>query len=175
MGSVVSSGSLNVTGTTTWSSDVRYSNITLNTLNARIIVSGHRVIQCDGFFTIGSNCTIQLNANSSLRLYMTGGNLWITGTSQVNANTADPTRLHIYFDVPGWPVSMQNSAVFHGSIFNPGGSLTITGGSTPAPTFFGVYHGTTITTTSTALFRADASFGSTIASTNLLTTWRQTQ
>ncbi len=175
LNAVATSGALAVTGITTLSSDARYSSITLNTLNAKIIVSGHRVIQVDGAFTIGSNGVVELDANSSLQLYMTAGNLAISSTAQVNANTADPKRVQVFFTSAGRSMTMANSAVFHGYVFNPGGGLTITGGSTPAPTFFGVYHGTTISTTSTALFRADASFGSTTASTNLLTTWRQTQ
>jgi hypothetical protein len=175
LNTLATSGVLSVTGTTTIASDVRYSSVTLNTLNAKIVVSGHRVMQCDGNLTIGSNCSIELEANSSLRLYITSGNLAISGTAQVNANTADPTRFRIFFTAMGRTMTMTGSAVFHGYVFNRDGGLTITGGSTPAPTFFGVYHGTTISTTSTALFRADASFGSTTASTNLLTTWRQTQ
>lgn len=172
---VATSGALSVTGTTTISADTRYSSITVNTLNARLVISGHRVVQVDGAVTIGSNCTIELDPDSSLRLYITGGNLALSGTSQVNANTADPTRLQVFFTTTARAMTMATSAVFHGYVFNPGGGLTITGGSTPAPTFFGAYHGTTISTTSTALFRADASFGSTTASTNLLSSWRQTQ
>ena len=90
-------------------------------------------------------------------------------------NTADPTRLHVFFTAASLSMTMAGSATFHGSVFNPGGGLTMTGGSTPAPTFFGVFHGTTMSTTSTALFRADASFGSTTSNTNLLGNWRQTQ
>jgi hypothetical protein len=175
LAAMASSGALSVTGTTTISADARYSSITVNTLNAKLVISGHRVVQVDGAVTIGSNCTIELDANSSLRLFITGGNLALSGTSQVNANTADPTRLQVFFYAMNRSMTMATSAVFHGYVFNPSGGLTITGGSTPAPTFFGVYHGTTISTTSTALFRADASFGSTSASTNLLTGWRQTQ
>jgi hypothetical protein len=169
------SGALSVTGTTTINADARYSSITVNTLNARLVISGHRVVQVDGTVTIGNNCTIELDADSSLRLYITAGNLILANTCQVNANTADPTRLQVFFTTALRSMTMSGSAVFHGYVFSPAGDLTITGGSTPAPTFFGVYHGNTISTSSTAIFRADASFGSTTASTNLLTGWRQTQ
>ncbi|MEY3230165.1 MAG: hypothetical protein RL689_252 [Planctomycetota bacterium] len=172
---LATSGALNVTSTTTINTDRRYSSITLNTANARLVISGHRVVRCDGNFTIGSNSTLEIAANSSLRLYMTAGTLSLANTSQVNANTADPTRLHVFFTAASLSMTMAGSATFHGSVFNPGGGLTMTGGSTPEPTFFGVFHGNTMSTTSTALFRADASFGSTTANTNLLTGWRQTQ
>ena len=175
LASLATSGALNVTATTTISADTRYSSITVNTPNARLIISGNRVIQVDGNVTIGSNCTVEIAANSSLCLYMTAGTLSLANTSQVNANTADPTRLRVFFTAAGLSMTMTGSAIFHGYVFAPSGGLTITGGTTPAPTFFGVYHGQTLSTTSTALFRADASFGSTSANTILLSEWRQTQ
>jgi hypothetical protein len=139
------------------------------------VISGHRVVQVDGAFTVGSNCTIDLEPDSSLLLYLTGGNLALSSTCAVNANTADPRRLRVFFTTNGYSMTMSGSANFHGYVFNSGGGLTITGGSTPAPTFYGVFHGNTISTTSTALFRADASFGSATASTNVLSVWRQIQ
>ncbi len=162
-------------GTLTITSDRRLAFVNLTTANAKMVISGHRVMQVDGGFTIGSNCTIELNADSSLRLYMTGGTLALSSTAQVNANTADPTRFHVFFTSSGLSMTMANSAAFHGYAFNPGGGLAITGGSTPAPTFFGAFHGTTVSTSSTALIRADAAFGSTSAATTVLAAWRQTR
>jgi hypothetical protein len=175
LSSLATSGTLGVVGTVTIATDARYDSITLNTVNAKLVISGHRVVQVDGAFTVGSNCTIDLEPDSSLLLYLTGGNLALSSTCAVNANTADPRRLRVFFTTNGYSMTMSGSANFHGYVFNSGGGLTITGGSTPAPTFYGVFHGNTISTTSTALFRADASFGSATASTNVLSVWRQIQ
>jgi hypothetical protein len=174
LSAVASSGALNVTGTTTLSSDARYSSITANTLNARIVVSGHRVIRCDGAVAIGSNCTIEIDTNSSLRLYMTGGTITLEGTSQVNANTQDPTRMHVIFTGSNNNFTMLHSAVFHGCVLNPNGDMYQTLGLTPKPTFHGAINVRHLSTWQTGIIRADASFGSTSAGTTVISAWRQT-
>ncbi len=175
LSATASSGALTVTASTTLSADARYSSITVDTANARLIISGHRIIQCDGAFTVGNNCTVELlNANSSLRLYMNGGNVTLQGTSQTNANTQDPTRMQIIFTASGG-MNMYHSAVFHGYVLNPTGNLAITSGLTPKPTFYGAFHGSDLSTWQTGIFHADASFGSSTANTNTIAGWRQTQ
>ncbi|MEY3230164.1 MAG: hypothetical protein RL689_251 [Planctomycetota bacterium] len=167
-------GPLSVTGTTTLSADGRYESIEAVTTNAKIIISGHRIIQC-GSMNIGGNCTLEFAADSSLRLYINNGDLDLSGTCQVNANTADPTRLQVCFTNPSDQFKVYDSAVFHGYAFNPGGGLYLYSAGSPAAGFHGVFHGTEIDIGGTAVFHADASFGSPTAASTVLTAWRQTQ
>jgi hypothetical protein len=169
--------SLALSTTQTLSSNARYSSVVLSgsgTLN----ISGNVVIQCDGNFSMSGTSAINILPNSSLIIYMVGS-IAMANTAAINTNTGDPTKVRIYYTATGRSFTMSNSAAFCGQAFNPGGGLTISGGGTPAAQYYGVYHGTTITTTSTAQIHADAAYGNssgsgTTTNTSILV-WRQSR
>ncbi len=174
-GMPASSGALTVSGTQTISSNTRYTSITMSSVGAVLNISGNIIIQCDGALTMSQNAAINIQPNSSLLLYI-GGAISMANTSTINTNTGDPRSVRVYVTAAAKTVTLIDSSRFCGYIFNPGSSLTITGGATPAPEYFGVYHGTDISITGNALFHADACFGSVSGSSGgtTLLTWRQT-
>ncbi|MCX5691264.1 MAG: PA14 domain-containing protein [Planctomycetota bacterium] len=169
--------SLSLTTTQTLSSNARYSTMTLSgsgTLN----ISGNVVIQCDGNLSMSGASAINILPNSSLIIYMVGS-ISMANTAAINMNTGDPSEVRIYYTATARSFTMSDSAAFCGQTFNPGGGLTISGGGSPAAQYYGVFHGTTITTTSTAVIHADAAYGNssgsgTTSSTSILS-WRQSR
>ena len=107
------------------------------------------------------------------------GSIAMANSAAINTNTGDPSKVRVHYTATGRSFTMSNSAAFCGQAFNPGGGLTISGGGTPAAQYYGVFHGTTITTTSTAQIHADAAYGNssgsgTTTSTSILA-WRQSR
>ncbi len=174
-GMPATSGNLTVSGTQTISSNTRYTSITMSSVGATLNISGNIIIQCDGALTMSQNAAINIQPNSSLLLYM-GGAISLSNTATVNTNTGDPKKFQVFVTAASKAVTLLNSSQFCGYIFNPGSTLTITGGSVPAPEYFGVFHGTGVSMTGNTLFHADTSFGSTSGSSTgtTLLTWRQT-
>ncbi|HWB18874.1 MAG TPA: PA14 domain-containing protein, partial [Phycisphaerales bacterium] len=152
-----SSGAFTGTGTQTISSNKRYSTFTLSAVNAVVNISGTVVIQCDGDFTMDQNAAINIQSNSSLWLYI-GGAFSMSRTSSINANTGDPRVVKIFMTGSAKDMTLNNSASCCAQAIDPSGTLNILGGGTPAPAFYGVFHGAAINMQNNAKFHSDISY-----------------
>jgi hypothetical protein len=165
---------LSLTTTQTLSTNARYSTMSLSgsgTLN----ISGNVTIYCVGNLSMANAAAINLLPGASLVLFV-AGNVTMSNTATFNFNTGDPRRVRVYFTTGTRSLTMSNDSRFCGQAFNPGGGLTLSGSAFETPRYLGVFHGTTISTSSFTNIHADAAYGASSVSGSATTTileWRQ--
>lgn len=170
-----SSGALSLSsGTTTLSSNRRYTSITLSN-SARLSISGAVRIWVDGAVQIDNTAGIDLQSGASLTMYV-GGALQVSTSANINFNTFAsggrvPSRCWIYMTSSS-AVQILNNADVVATIRAPQSALTMS----TSGQLYGSFHGQTITMLNSARLHGDTSQtgASGGGSANLsLTAWQQ--
>lgn len=148
-----SSGAFTLGGAATLSGMQRYTSVSL--WNGAVwTVSGNAVVRCDGDFSLSGNARIDLPSTATLTLYIYGNfNVW--NTSQINTLTGLPPRVRVHLMGSAPTANITDSAQVCAYIFNPFGTLNITGTTTPPASLHGLYHGNQLVITERGTLRAD--------------------
>ncbi len=173
-GMPASAGDQTFSGTMTINANYRVNNMSVT--GGTITISGNVIGEVDGNFAMSSNASIQVLPGSSLTLYV-GGTFTMANTSTLNTSAGDPRATIIYMIGAAKAMTLNDSSQVCAYTYNNAGGLSIVGGTTPAPEYFGVFHGTTVNLQSNAKFHADVSVGATTGTTGgtSLTQWTRVQ
>ncbi len=109
-------------GTFTFDSDVRFDSLTI-AINATVNIEGNVTILCEGDFTLRNGSKIVLGPGATLDLYIKGAT-FMGQSSEVNVNTADPSRVTVY-NLGGATMVLDNTAEIYANFAAPGAELRI--------------------------------------------------
>jgi len=107
--------------TDTISSDRYFNNLRLED-DAVLTISGDVTILTENNFEVTGNAELRILPDSSLNLY-TFGACTVQGNAEVNANTADPTRLNIYMLDYERAFTLETNGQVHGVLQNTKGNV----------------------------------------------------
>lgn len=121
-------------GTTVLSGNLRCNKLTIKS-SAILEIDGQVAIVCDGEVLLENSAQIQLRPGATLKLY-TARKFKTRDTSQINVNTADPSRVFIYH-MSGDHVDFEGTSRVYATVIAPWGLLHVKGQSQ----FFGTFAG----------------------------------
>lgn len=154
-----SSGYLSLwTGTTTFSTNARYSGWSISGNNTVMRVTAPITIVVDGEISISDGAELRIESGGSLDLYVYG-HMGVYNNSRLNVSSGSPSKLKIYMMGNNKSLTLTDRAKVWASAINRLGGLYVWGTGNPGSEFYGTYMGKTLTMGDHTRFHIDVGGG----------------